>query len=82
MRRHDLDWVSLVAGVVFAALALAYLVSPLVHTSVDARYVWPVLLVVLGGGGLGAAVRANAREEREFASFDAAADTDLTSPRA
>ncbi len=66
MRRHDLDWVSLVAGLVLTGFAAAYLLSSLTGASLDARYVWPVVFVALGAAGLATAIRANAREERAF----------------
>jgi hypothetical protein len=81
VRRHELDWVSLIAGLVFTAFALVYLVSPAVDLSLDGRYVWPVVLVALGAGGLATAIRANAREEREFAAAEAA-DEDQPAPLA
>ena len=67
MRRHDLDWVSLIAGIVFLSLAIAYAVSGVTDIELDGRIVWPVVLVALGAGGIATAVTANAREERAFA---------------
>ncbi|MFN8133658.1 MAG: hypothetical protein U0R70_19115 [Solirubrobacteraceae bacterium] len=49
MRRHDLDWVSLIAGLVFTVLALGYLLVAVTDLSIDGRFVWPVVLVALGG---------------------------------
>jgi hypothetical protein len=80
VRRHELDWVSLIAGLVFTVFAALYLLTPLVDVSLDGRYVWPVVLVALGVGGLAAAVRANAREEREFAAAQAAAENEQPTP--
>jgi hypothetical protein len=80
VRRHELDWVSLIAGLVFTAFAAVYLLSPLVDISLDGRYVWPIVLVALGAGGLATAVRANAREEREFAASQAAAENEQPTP--
>ncbi len=67
MRRHDLDWVSLIAGIVFLSLAVAYAASGVTGFELDVRIVWPVVLVALGAGGIATAVTANAREERAFA---------------
>jgi hypothetical protein len=47
MRRHPLDLVSLVFGLAFAALATAALVADPVQL-VEARWLWPGLLIVLG----------------------------------
>jgi hypothetical protein len=82
VRRHDLDWVSLIAGLVFTVFAVIYLLSPIVDVTLDGRIVWPVVLVALGVGGLATAVRANAREEREFAAAQAATDEDQPAPLA
>ena len=75
MRRHELDWVSLIAGIVFTVFAALYLVSPLVGARLDGRVVWPVILVALGLAGVATAVRANAREEREFVEAETAEAT-------
>lgn len=66
MRRHDLDWISLIAGIVFTGIALVYLIAGLADTTLDGRFVWPVVLVALGAGGVATAVRANSREEQQF----------------
>ncbi|MBI1378448.1 MAG: hypothetical protein GC157_13330 [Frankiales bacterium] len=67
MRRHDLDWISLIAGAAFAGLALLYLVATSTDLTVDARIVWPVLFVALGAAGVAAAVTATRREESAYA---------------
>jgi len=66
VRRHDLDWVSLIAGAVFTGLALIYLVTGITDVTVDGRFVWPVVLVALGAAGVASAIRANQREEEQF----------------
>jgi uncharacterized integral membrane protein len=66
VRRHDLDWVALIAGLVFTGLALAYVVVGVTDVDLDGRYVWPVVLVALGAAGVATAVSANAREERVY----------------
>jgi mannose/fructose/N-acetylgalactosamine-specific phosphotransferase system component IIC len=66
VRRHDLDWVSLIAGLVFTVLALGYLLVAVTDLSIDGRFVWPVVLVALGGAGVATAVKANQREEQQF----------------
>ncbi len=70
MRRHDTDWISLVAGIVFTLFAVVYLVVGLTDVTIDARFVWPVVLIGLGIGGIATAVRANAREEQAFAAHE------------
>jgi uncharacterized integral membrane protein len=66
VRRHDLDWVSLIAGAVFTGLALIYIVSGVADVNLDGRFVWPVVLVALGAAGVATAVKANQREEQQF----------------
>ncbi|MDA8435174.1 MAG: hypothetical protein M0Z98_04240 [Actinomycetales bacterium] len=67
MRRHDLDWVSLIAGLVFLAFATVYGLAALTDVSIDGRFVWPVVFVALGAAGVATAVTATAREEKAFA---------------
>lgn len=66
MRRHDLDWISLIAGAVFTGLALIYIVTGVADVNLDGRFVWPVVLVALGAAGVATAVKANQREEQQF----------------
>jgi hypothetical protein len=59
MRRHETDWTSLIAGVTFCAIALAYLGGEVTHRSLELRWVVPMLLIGLGIAGLaGTLVRA------------------------
>lgn len=66
MRRHDLDWISLIAGIVFTGIAVVYLIAGVADVDLDGRFVWPVVLVALGAAGLATAVKANLREEQQF----------------
>ncbi len=70
MRRHDLDWVSLIAGLVFLGFATIYGVAALTDLSIDGRLVWPIVFVALGAAGVATAVTATAREERSFAESE------------
>jgi hypothetical protein len=56
--RHDLDALSLVAGVALAGLGLATLLSE--GVGIEPRWTWPVLLIVAGVIGL-LASRGNGR---------------------
>jgi hypothetical protein len=59
MRRHEPDWTSLIAGVTFCAIAIAYLGGEITHRSLELRWVLPMLLIGLGVAGLaGTLVRA------------------------
>lgn len=66
MRRHDLDWVSLVAGAVFTVIGLLYVVVGIADVDVDGRFVWPLVLVALGAAGVATAVRATQREDKAY----------------
>ena len=50
MPSHDLDAVSLVAGVVFTGTAVVFLVGR--STGLSGRWVWPVFLILVGVVGL------------------------------
>jgi hypothetical protein len=52
VRRHDLDLTSLLAGIVFAAVAVAGLASPGLDLVVDPLWLVPGVLVALGLAGL------------------------------
>jgi hypothetical protein len=61
VRRHDLDLTSLVAGLVFVGIAVAYLVGAYTKVRIDAGWVLPFGLVGLGLAGLGGTLRAGLR---------------------
>ena len=65
MRRHDLDLTSLVAGLVFVALAALYLVGELTDVHVSWRWVLPLLLIGLGVAGLAGSIRSGMRRDEE-----------------
>lgn len=52
MKRHAPDWTSLVAGLTFCGIALAYLGAELAGRSLELRWVAPTLLIGLGIAGL------------------------------
>jgi hypothetical protein len=57
--RHDLDVLSLLAGVVAAGSAIVFLVDR--SSVLPARWAWPVLLIIIGVAGLIASRRGNSR---------------------
>ena len=57
MQRHDLDLTALVAGLVFVGLGLVLAVDGAGWVDLELRLVAPLLLLVLGGAGLAAALR-------------------------
>jgi hypothetical protein len=59
MKRHETDWTSLIAGITFCAIAVAYLGSEISDRTLELRWVVPILLIGLGVAGLaGTLVRA------------------------
>lgn len=52
MKRHETDLTSLVAGLTFCGIAIAYLLGELVGRGLDLRWVVPILLIGLGVAGL------------------------------
>ena len=61
MRRHELDLTSLVTGLVFVAIAVAYLVGQYTNLDVSAGWVLPLGLIGLGLAGLTGSVRRGLR---------------------
>ena len=57
MPSHDLDVLSLMAGVGFAGFAVAVLVGD--SAGVAGRWTWPVLLILMGVAGLVASRRSS-----------------------
>lgn len=57
MKRHELDVVSLVSGVVFLLVSVGYLVEAGTEHDVDLGWLIPLALVLLGVAGLASAVR-------------------------
>ncbi|TML58746.1 MAG: hypothetical protein E6G17_12070 [Actinobacteria bacterium] len=61
VRRHDLDAPSLISGLLFLLLGLAFLAKQTGWVDVEAAWVWPALLVGLGLAGLAGAGRGEER---------------------
>jgi steroid 5-alpha reductase family enzyme len=62
VRKHELDVFSLLAGMVFVAVAVVHLVTAnTTHTS-DVRWVFPVAMVLVGLASLIGLVRRGVRE--------------------
>lgn len=62
MTRHPIDVFSFGAGLVFAVLALAYLIAP---GSISIGVVFPLVLIALGVAGIVAGLVAQARLRTE-----------------
>lgn len=66
MKRHETDYFSLAAGLLFVILGLLFAVSVLADWTIDGRWVVPVMLIVLGAGGVLASVAATRRERAAY----------------
>jgi hypothetical protein len=64
MRKHELDLTSLVAGLVFVAIAVAYIVGEYSDVVVNAGWVLPLGLIGLGLAGLAGTLRRGLRDTR------------------
>jgi hypothetical protein len=67
VRKHPLDLFSLLAGLLVAGFAIAYLVGAYTDIRMDARLVLPLVLVGLGLAGLAGAMSAQRRADRRLA---------------
>ncbi len=56
MRRHELDWASLLAGLVVLGVAATWFVGRYTDVDLDPAWVLPGILIGLGGAGLVASV--------------------------
>jgi len=65
VKRHETDYFSLAAGLLFTALGIAFAVSAETGWQVDGRWLVPTMLIVLGAGGLAASVTASRRQRRD-----------------
>ena len=57
MRRHEIDAVSLIAGLLFLVVAGVHIVARATETDLNLRWMVPAVLVLLGALGLLSAVR-------------------------
>jgi hypothetical protein len=64
VRRHETDVLSLVAGLLFIALAAIFVLAESGSLDLEPRFIWPVLLIGLGVAGL-AGSRGRARRTQE-----------------
>jgi hypothetical protein len=67
MTRHDPDWFSLAAGLLFTVLGVVFAVAAANGWAVDGRWVASGTLIALGAGGIAASVAASRREQRREA---------------
>lgn len=74
MRRHEIDAVSLVAGLLFLVVAGVHIVARSTETDLNLRWMVPAVLVLLGVLGLLSAVRFPRREPADDAADTAKLD--------
>lgn len=67
MRRHAIDVTSLVAGLVFVAIGVTYLVGVATDVRIEWRWVLPLALIGLGLLGLASTVNQARRQRRRDA---------------
>ncbi|HVC74345.1 MAG TPA: hypothetical protein VNC85_11290 [Mycobacteriales bacterium] len=76
MRRHELDVFSLVAGLVFVAVAIGHLLDEGAGLDFDGLWVAPVVLVALGAAGLGGVLRGREPQRPADNEVEVAPDAD------
>ena len=74
MRRHEIDAVSLVAGLLFLVVAGVHIVARSTETDLNLRWMVPAVLVLLGVLGLLSAVRFPRPEQVETTADAGAGD--------
>lgn len=79
MRRHPTSWTSLIVGVTFSAIAIAYLSAAIDGRTLQARWAVPTLLIGLGLAGIVATVL-RIRPLTPSATQDDAAQPDAGGP--
>jgi hypothetical protein len=77
MRRHPFDITSLISGLVFAIVAIVYLVGAANDQYIDGRWLLPLALIGLGVAGVAGAITAAARQRRPIRPDSA---DDVTAP--
>jgi hypothetical protein len=75
VRRHEIDFVSVVAGLLFLLVAGVHIVARATDTDLNLRWMVPVVLVLLGALGLLSAVR-SPRPARVVTDEPAEVETD------
>jgi len=65
MNRHQVDATSLISGLVFAGVALVYLIAENSALEVDVRWALPLALIGLGIGGVVGAVTSARRTNED-----------------
>ena len=80
MRRHELDVASLIAGLVFVAISVAYLVGAFTDVRISSGWVLPLALIGLGAAGLAGSLRRGLRNDEAGQPADVELATVLDEP--
>ncbi len=73
MRQHETDYFSLAAGVLFTVLGILLATSAATGWQIDGQWLFPMLLIALGGGGVAASL-AGARRQAQADALASEAD--------
>jgi hypothetical protein len=65
VHRHETDYFSLAAGLVFTVLGIVLALSAATEWTIDGRWITPVILIGLGAGGVAASLAATNRQRRK-----------------
>jgi hypothetical protein len=74
VHRHETDYFSLAAGLLFTVLGIVLTVSAATDWTIDGRWIAPMILIGLGAGGVAASLAATSRQRREAEALAAPAD--------
>lgn len=66
MQKHELDPFTFVGGVLFAVLGVLFLLDADGSIEVNARWVWPLVLIALGVAGVLASRPKRAERDGDF----------------
>jgi hypothetical protein len=76
VKRHDPDWFSLAAGLLFTVLGVVFAIAAANGWSLDGRWVSSLALIALGAGGVAASLAASRRQQRQAEALATAESTD------
>ena len=80
MKRHDPDYFSLAAGLLFTILGVVFVAAALGGWAIDGRWLAPVMLIALGIGGVAASLTASSRQRRVAQEVSASTATQGSAP--
>jgi hypothetical protein len=80
VRRHEIDVVSLAAGLLFLAVAVVHMVAGATDTDLNLRWMVPVVLVLLGVIGMLGAMRGRREQDDVPAAVAEPVSTTVAEP--